>query len=114
VRVSERSGGRRVEVSPVWFLNEGVKRQIDRILPSYYRRRFRVYFDRFGCVRCDRKKTLYGGNGLCLKCLGLVSDRLDRIDARLKKTQEPEERTPTKAFLRRRRTARELLADFRF
>lgn len=113
MRISERSGGRRLEVFPVWFLTEDIKRQIDRVLPSYYRRRFRFYFDRYGCVRCNRKNVLYGGNGLCLPCLGLVGDRLKRIDGRLRQTQEQPEGRPTQAFLRRRRAARELLADFR-
>jgi hypothetical protein len=43
-----------------------------------------------------------------------VSDRLKRIDERLKRDGEYSEKsTPTQAFLRRRRAARELLADFR-
>lgn len=113
MRISERSGGRRLEVFPVWFLTEDVKRQVDRVLPSNYRRRFRFYFDRYGCVRCNRKNVRYGGNGFCLPCLGLVGDRLGRIDEKLRGTREPEESGPTQAFLRRRRAARELLADFR-
>jgi hypothetical protein len=113
LRISERSGGRRLEVFPIWFLTEDIKRQIDRILPSFYRRRFRIYFERYGCVRCNRKKVMYGGNGVCRDCLYLLGDRLKRIDAKLKGTGEPEESKPTQAFLRRRRAARELLADFR-
>jgi hypothetical protein len=113
MRISERSGGRRLTVFPTWFLTEDLKRKVDSILPYYYRKRFRVYFERYGCVRCSRNKVAYGGNGLCLPCLGLVDDRLKRIDRKLQKIHKPESPVPSGSFLRRRRTARELLADFR-
>jgi hypothetical protein len=113
MRISERSGGRRLTVFPTWFLTKDLKRRVDSVLPYHYRKRFRVYFDRYGCVRCNRKKALYGGNGLCMNCLGLVSDRLKLIDRKLQRHEKREKPVPMGAFLRRRRAARELLADFR-
>src|SRR5271157_1480133 len=113
MRVTERRGGRRLEILPPWFLSREQLRQVEALLPSHYYKRFRVYFDRYGCIRCNRKRVLYGGNGLCLHCIGLVSDRMERVDAKLNSSGLFDPKGPTKAFLRRRQTARELLADFR-
>jgi hypothetical protein len=113
MRVSERRGGRRLTVIPPWFLSSSLKRQVDAILPSYYHRRFRMYFERYGCVRCSRKNAIYAGTGLCERCLGLISDRLERVDAKLKMTLRSDREAGNQSFLHRRRTARELLADFR-
>jgi hypothetical protein len=113
MRVCERSGGRRLILIPPWFLPKPVKRQVEAFLPRYYHKRFRLYFDRYGCVRCSRKRVLYAGSGLCVSCIGLISDRLKRLDAKLKSTIAVNPRMGNQAFLRRRRTARELLADFR-
>jgi hypothetical protein len=113
MRISERSGGRRLTVFPTWFLTKALKRKVDSVLPYHYRKRFRVYFNRYGCVRCNRKKALYGGNGLCMHCLGLVSDRLKLIDRKLQKREKRENPIKLGALLRRSQVARELLADFR-
>jgi hypothetical protein len=113
MRITERVGGRRLVLFPPWFLSKGVKMQIEALVPPYYHKRFRLYFDRYGCVRCSRKRVLYAGCGLCLPCLGLISDRLKRLDGRLKSLIGPDPRVSNVAFLRRRRVARELLADFR-
>lgn len=113
MRISERKGGRRLTVFPLWFLSRALIRQVEALLPSHYHRRFRLYFDRYGCVRCNRKKVFYGANGLCVSCVGLVSDRLKRLDGKLTKMCGSDPRGPTKAFLYRRQIARELLADFR-
>ena len=113
MRVSEFKGGRRLEIVPPWFLSRDLLKQVDALLPSLYHKRFRIYFDKYGCIRCRRKRVLYGANGLCLPCIGLVSDRMDRIDAKLRGAGLLDPKGPTKAFLRRRQTAREMLADFR-
>jgi hypothetical protein len=113
MRITERRGGRRIEVVPPWFLSREQIRQVAALLPPHYHKRFRAYFDKYGCIRRKRTRVLYGGNGLCLHCIGLVGDRMDRIDAKLRKNGPPDPKGPTKAFLRRRQTARDLLADFR-
>ena len=113
MRISERSKGRRLVIFPPWFMSRSVIRQVEVLLPSYYHRRLRHYYDRYGCIRCNSKKGLYGGNGLCLHCIGLVGDRLKRLDEKLLKSTQDDSLEPSKVFLRRRESARELLADFR-
>lgn len=113
MRVSERTKGRRLTLFPPWFVSKAMIKQVEAILPSYYHQRLRRYFDRYGCIRCNRRKAMYGGNGLCLLCIGLVGDRLKRIDAKLLRSLAVDPMEPSKGFLRKRESARELLADFR-
>jgi hypothetical protein len=102
----------RARIFPPWFLSRAVLREIELLVPAEYHRRFRAYFDRHGCVRCERREVPYGCNGLCLACVGLVSDRLKRIDKKMEKRQLDRE-VEDRGLLRRRELARELLADFR-
>jgi hypothetical protein len=112
MRVSERSNGRRLSIFPPWFVTTEIRRQVEAVMPNRYYRRLRIYFDKYGCIRCKGKLKMYAGSGLCSDCLGLIGDRLERIDKKLNKEHaDPQE--PSKVFLRRRETARRLLADFR-
>ena len=104
---------RKSAIFPPWFLSKKVARQIDELLPYYYHMRFRFYFDRYGCIRCASKDQVYCCSGLCLPCQGLISDRLKRTDKLMHKLYGPETQKPTKAFLKRLTSARELLADLR-
>jgi hypothetical protein len=113
VRVSERSGGRRIVIVPPWFLSQSVRRQVEALIPNHYFRRMSVYFEKYGCIRCKRKFVVYCGCGLCEGCMGLVGDRLKRIDRKLESERGPDPRAPLKSLLLRRETARRLLADFR-
>ena len=112
MRVSERSGGRRLHIFPPWFVTKEIRRQVEAIMPNRYYHRLRAYFDKYGCIRCSGKSKMYAGSGLCTDCLGLISDRLERIDKKLNK-DHADPLAPSKAFLRRRETARRLLSDFR-
>lgn len=101
----------RTRIFPPWFLSRAALQQIELLVPPEYHRRFRTYFDRYGCVRCDKKNVLYGCNGLCLACVGLISDRLKRIDQKMKR-QQPADEATDRGLLRRRELACELLSDF--
>lgn len=113
MRVNEKSHGRRLTIFPPWLVTKDIRRQVNEVLPPHYYRRLRIYFEKYGCIRCAAKSVSYSGSGLCRGCMGLVSDRLERIDAKLNVEHRPDSLASTKAFLRRRETARRLLADFR-
>jgi hypothetical protein len=103
---------RRLLLFPPWFLTKEVREQIEALLPYHYHMRFRLYFDRYGCVRCERKNAMYACSGLCMHCLGLVSDRLKRGDKIMEK-QYRKARVPAEHFLKRRESAIGLLADLK-
>jgi len=103
----------RLRLFPPWFVPMEVYRQIERLLPSYYHQRFRLYFDRHGCIRCKRKKVLYGCSGLCISCLPLIEGRLKQVDKDIRRLHGEKKYPPAKRFLSGRESARELLADLR-
>ena len=98
---------------PPWFLTKELVRKINQLLPYYYHMRFRLYFDRYGCIRCGRKNVVYRCGGLCVPCNGLINDRLKRTDIAMKRRHGTSTNIPSKAFLKRLTSAREILADIR-
>ena len=59
-----------------WFLPRAASHKVRSLLPNDYWRKMRYYFDDYGCMRCERKVTLYGGNGLCRSCYKVILHRL--------------------------------------
>jgi len=96
-----------------WFVTKEINKRIEDLLPYYYHLRFRFYFDRYGCVRCECKQVIYGCNGLCLRCVGVITNRLKCTDNALKRIHAKNTDLPSAGFLSRLTSARELLADFR-
>ena len=109
----KRSSNQEQAIFPPWFVPMNVFRQLQAMLPRYYRERLRLYFDRYGCIRCKRKDRLYRGSGLCDFCLPLIEDRLKQVDKQMKKQHAERPRAPADRFLRGRAKARALLADLR-
>ena len=103
----------KLKLFPPWFLAKNVLRKIEALLPYYYHKRFRFYFDRYGCLRCSCKNVIYSCSGLCHRCQALINDRLKRSDRAMKRMYGASPDLPSEVFLRRMTTARELLKDFR-
>lgn len=96
-----------------WFLDLSTLRKLESILPHYYHMRLRLYFNKYGCIRCNRKRVLYCANGMCKACNGLVNDRLRQSDKTMKRRYGKRPELPAVAILKRMATAQELLKDFR-
>ena len=109
----KRTAPQKLKIFLPWFLNKELLGRIQKLLPYYYHARFRLYFNRYGCMRCGRKNVMYGCNGLCTKCLALISDRLKRSDRAMKRRYGVDPASASRALLRRMMSARELLADIR-
>ena len=88
-------------------------KKIEALLPYYYHKRFRFYFDRYGCVRCSRKDVAYSCSGLCVPCQGFINHRLECTDRALKREFGMHPDLPSALFMKRRTSAQELLKDFR-
>jgi hypothetical protein len=93
-----------------WFVSKPVYQKMYQLMPKIYFRRFSTYFKRYGCLRCGRRLALYGANGMCLKCLGVVTERLKVCD-RILKTRYKERSRKADRYLHRATTARAMLAD---
>jgi len=96
-----------------WFISRDLWRSMQLLLPINYHERLRIYFDKYGCISCKRRKVPYLCNGLCLPCVGLIDNRLGRIDKLRHASQARPAMTSPRSLLRRRKSARDLLADFR-
>jgi hypothetical protein len=102
----------RLALTP-WFLNESTAQRVQLLLTPAYHKRMRVYFDKYVCIRCQRKLVPYCCNGLCLAYVGLIAHRLKRIDKKLKLELGSASPRGVTDFLMRRESARTLLADLR-
>ncbi|SRR6266702_1253333 len=109
----KRHNPRRLGFFPPWFLKKSTMRKIEALLPYYYHKRLRFYFDLYGCIRCNRKDVLYACSGLCRACQGLINERLMRSDRAMKRQYNTGAELPSAAFLKRWTIARKLLKDFR-
>ena len=99
---------------PPWFLEKRLLKKISGMLPDYYHKRLRCYFDSFGCIRCNRTDVIYSCGGLCLQCQWTVNNRLKKSDIEMKRRCGAcDEQFPSCALLRRYQVARSLLRDFR-
>jgi hypothetical protein len=94
-----------------WFCSNDMIHQLRQILPPAYHKRFSAYFQRYGCIRCGRKDRVYRASGLCLPCHGLITDRLKRCDKILKQTFRGPSDNGAEEYLKRMRSARDLLRD---
>jgi len=111
--MKRRKSSPRLRFFPPWFVPMDVLRQLEKLLPVYYHQRFRLYFDKHGCVHCKRKNILYGCNGLCVSCLPLITARLRQIDKDMKWKYGKQQSGSADRFLQRRECAQQLLADLR-
>ena len=60
-----------------WFLPREISNAIIRLLPVSHQDKWVYSFQDWGCWKCERKEeVIHQSLGLCLKCYGLVSNRL--------------------------------------
>lgn len=61
-----------------WFLPRSTYHAMARLISRKYVMKLRYYFDRYGCLKCERRDRTYGSNGMCSPCATKVSHRLKR------------------------------------
>lgn len=72
-----------------WFIPKHIYSEIRRLLPNVHLSKMRYYFEDYGGLKCGERKSLYGANGLCEKCTGLIRGRVARaLQRRLKDVGE--------------------------
>ncbi len=57
-----------------------IAQEFKRIQSLPEQRKWRVYFDNYGCLHCHKKNALYGSCGHCKQCRMKVGQRLDAIE----------------------------------
>jgi hypothetical protein len=59
-----------------WFVGLETASAIKRLLPRDYFFRMRLYFDKWGCLVCNKNNREYGANGMCCQCSQRIQKRL--------------------------------------
>jgi hypothetical protein len=96
-----------------WFLPKSVYTAIRRLLPGIHLAKMRYYFDDYGCLRCGKKESLYGSNGLCETCNVVIRYRVAKcLQRRLKKAGVTSPQALSYDFADQGQLARRLLRDF--
>lgn len=96
-----------------WLLPKKVSQRIVPLIPPGYRKRFRFYFDQFGCMSCKRKHIPYRSLGFCEICHSDIALRMRRIIKRHRKELAVDRASPrVRWYLEQIDRAQELLADF--
>jgi len=59
-----------------WFLPRSTQRAIMRLVPREFYWKMRDYFNLYGCLKCEKRNVIYGGNGMCHACHANVTAKL--------------------------------------
>ena len=59
-----------------FFQPQAVAAQMRKQMTVPQQEKFAAYYEKWGCLRCDTKKTNHSSLGLCASCHALVRDRL--------------------------------------
>jgi len=96
------------------FQSKEVSYEIQRRQTVFERRRWSLYFEKWGCRRCDRKDVGHAGGGYCDRCHSLFFGRLVRIKREFDAANPDKEiQKDIDRLTRRLRSARELLEPSR-
>ena len=98
-------------ILPPFFVTSKLRKSIERLLPTAHHQRLRLYFDTYGCLHCQHKNVIYGGNGFCIRCLSAIGRRLRKVDKELRANFSDSPPDLEDEYLRPYNSARHLLAD---
>jgi hypothetical protein len=59
-----------------WYLPQQTATAVRRIMPPEQRHKMRFYFEDYGCMRCEKKRVIYGADGMCKRCHQKVKLRI--------------------------------------
>ncbi len=79
-RVSEALSRRDDALFEPYFRPKRVADEIRRHQSVSEQRKWAMYFEKWGCIVCRRKKAMHAGNGYCSKCRIRIVSRLKTIE----------------------------------
>jgi hypothetical protein len=65
--------------------------EIQRQQTVFERQKGRLYFEKWGCKRCDRKNVSHASNGFCARCQRIIWQRLAQIKIEFDRANPEEE-----------------------
>jgi len=95
------------------FLSKAARIELTKLLPPYYQNRMRLYFSRFGCLRCGRRDAAHYAHGMCGSCDALIGGRLKMLDRKYGALYKERESEAARHLIKRLTSAKELLRDLK-
>ena len=78
-QVAEIMAARDEFVFEPFFRSRQIAYELKRLQTMPERRKWTVFFERFGCMDCKTTETIHAGNGLCTACHTRTFGRLKQI-----------------------------------
>jgi hypothetical protein len=76
-KVSEALSGKSGDsIFEPFFQPAAIEQQMRKQMTVPQREKFAAYYEKWGCLRCDTKKKIHSGLGMCGTCHALIRDRL--------------------------------------
>ena len=80
-KVAEILAARDEFVFEPFFRSRQVAYELKRLQTVPEQRKWTVYFERYGCLLCETRKRIHGGNGMCNRCYLRTFQTLKQIIA---------------------------------
>lgn len=112
-RVTEAQASQGAILEP-WFQSPSVAAEIRRHQSIFHKRKFALYFEKWGCLVCGTKRKPHENHALCCTCLNRFVTRLRHLEKEYAEThpQEYADRQ-TKSLTSRLRNAERILGTAR-
>src|SRR5258707_13514969 len=78
-----------------WYLPRQTANALRKMLPSEQHHKMKFYFEDYGCMKCGKRKTFYGANGMCRKCHEKVKLRILFAIKRRRTAKSPDNKPRT-------------------
>lgn len=111
-RVDEALAARGSSEAEPGFHTREASNELRRHQVMFDRRKWALYFEKWGCQHCGKKNVGHGSNGHCRKCHTLISQRMAQIKREYDRANPDSQIAEDIDHLTRRlRSARELLGE---
>jgi hypothetical protein len=81
IKVAEIMADRDAMIFEPFFRSRQVSYEIKRLQTVPEQEKFRIYYERYGCMCCETKERIHAGNGMCNTCRTKRFQRLAQIVA---------------------------------
>ena len=78
-RVAEATASQGTILEP-WFQSNTLAAEIRRHQSVFHKRKFTLYFEKWGCLVCGTKEQAHDSHGMCGKCMRKFVERLKQLE----------------------------------
>jgi hypothetical protein len=108
-RVAEAQASQGSILEP-WFQSPTVAAEIRRHQSIFHKRKFALYFERWGCLLCGTKKEPHASHAMCNRCVTRFAQRLAALEGEYAAAHPQEyQDQQTESITARARSAEQIL-----